>query len=92
METTPNNESGITVTDQLIHSEEARVWCDSVYRGIKKREEHKNRKIDWMISMRPGHHKLSEGAPVFFLPVTESLVIFKPQQFSSLGFLTTRLF
>lgn len=64
LETTPANDHDITVADQLLHGEETRVWGDAGYRGIEKREEHKNRKVDWFIAMRPGQRKqLSEDDP-----------------------------
>jgi len=64
LETTPANEHDITVADQLLHGEETRVWGDAGYRGIEKRDEHKNRKVDWLIAMRPGQRKqLPEDDP-----------------------------
>lgn len=64
LKTTPANDHDITVADQLRHGEETRVWGDAGYRGIEKREEHKNRKVDWFIAMRPGQRKqLSEDDP-----------------------------
>lgn len=64
LETTPANDHDITVADQLLHGEETRVWGDAGYRGIEKSDEHKNRKVDWFIAMRPGQRKqLSEDDP-----------------------------
>lgn len=64
LETTAANVHDITAADQLLHGEETRVWGDAGYRGIHKRHEHKNRKVDWFIAMRPGQRKqLPSGGP-----------------------------
>jgi IS5 family transposase len=61
--TTAANVHDITQADQLLHGEEERVWGDAGYRGIDKREEHRSRKVDWNIAMRPGQRKqLVEGS------------------------------
>lgn len=54
LETTPANESDINVADKLLHGEEEAVWGGAGYQGIEKREEHKERQVDWFIAMRPG--------------------------------------
>ena len=57
LETTAANVHDVTVADQLLHGEETRAWGDAGYRGINKRDEHKNRQVDWYIAMRPGQRK-----------------------------------
>ena len=52
--TTAANEHDITQADKLLHGDEQRVWCDSGYLGVDKREEHKARAVDWFIAMCPG--------------------------------------
>lgn len=52
--TTSANEHDITQTDKLLHGNEKRVWGDAGYVGVEKREEHKERDVDWFIAMRPG--------------------------------------
>lgn len=52
--TTPANAHDITQVDKLLHGDEQRVWGDAGYVGIEKREEHKNRDVEWFIAMRPG--------------------------------------
>lgn len=47
----------ITEADHLLHDEEQDVFADSGYRGIEKREEHKNRKVNCYITMMPGKRK-----------------------------------
>lgn len=54
IDTTPANEHDITAADKLLHGEEERAWGDAGYVGIEKRDEHKDRKIQWFIACRPG--------------------------------------
>lgn len=53
IETTAANAHDITAADKLLHGEEQRVWGDAGYQGINKREEHKDRKVDYFIALRP---------------------------------------
>ena len=55
--TTSANEHDVTVTGQLLHGEEKRVWGDAGYIGVDKRPEHAKRPVDWHIAMRPGQRK-----------------------------------
>lgn len=65
MNTTAANEHDITQADQLLHGEEDRVWGDAGYVGIEKREEHSERKVEWLISMRPGKRsRLAKSNPL----------------------------
>ena len=52
--TTAANEHDLTASGELLHGQEKRVWGDAGYCGIEKREEHKNRKVQWFIAERPG--------------------------------------
>ncbi|GAB3095897.1 IS5-like element ISVch5 family transposase [Pseudomaricurvus hydrocarbonicus] len=52
--TTPANVDDITQVDQLLHGHEKRIWGDAGYQGSDKREEHKDRNIEWQIATRPG--------------------------------------
>ncbi len=52
--TTSANAHDITQADKLLHGDEQRVWGDAGYVGIEKREEHKDRDVEWFIAMRPG--------------------------------------
>jgi transposase, IS5 family len=54
VETTSAEVHDIAVADKLLHGKEKRFLGDAGYTGIAKREEHKNRKINWMVAMRPG--------------------------------------
>jgi IS5 family transposase len=60
LETTPANVHDITQADKLLHGNEERVWGDAGYTGIEKRDEHKDRKVDWFIAMRPGKRSALE--------------------------------
>jgi IS5 family transposase len=53
IETTAANEHDITAADKVMHGEEQRFWGDAGYQGIQKRDEHKGKKIDWFVALRP---------------------------------------
>jgi len=57
MATTPANHHDITETDKLLHGEEEDDYADSGYRGIERRPEHQERKVNWHIAMMPGKRK-----------------------------------
>jgi len=62
MTTTPANHHDITEADKLLHGEEQDVFADSGYRGIEKRPEHQDRKVNWYNAMMPSKRKqLSDG-------------------------------
>ena len=62
MTTTPANHHDITEADKLLHGEEQDVFADSGYRGIEKRPEHQDQKVNWYIAMMPSKRKqLSDG-------------------------------
>ena len=54
IETTAANVHDLNAADQLLHGEEQRVWGDAGYTGIHKRDEFKDRDVDWRIALRPG--------------------------------------
>lgn len=54
VETTSAEVHDIVVADKLLHGQEKTVWGDAGYIGIEKRDEHKKRKAQWQIAMRPG--------------------------------------
>lgn len=57
LETTSANVHDVTVADKLLHGEEERIWGDAGYQGVYKRDEHKERRVDWFIAKRPGQRK-----------------------------------
>lgn len=67
--TTSANAHDITESAALLHGEEERVWADAGYQGVEKRDEHKDRKVDWWVAMRPGKRRqLEDGS---YLATTE---------------------
>ena len=55
--TTAANVHDITQAANLLHGEEACVWGDAGYQGVHKRSEHEDRKVDWLIAIRPGKRR-----------------------------------
>ena len=58
LETTPANESDVAVAHTVLHGGEKRVWGDAGHAGVGKREENREREVDWRIAMRRGQRKL----------------------------------
>lgn len=52
--TTAANEHDVTQTHALLHGEEKQVYGDSGYLGAGKREENKDKDVDWVVAMRHG--------------------------------------
>lgn len=61
VETTSANEHDITQTEKLLHGEEDFIWADAGYQGAEKREELKNKDVNWCIAARPGKRKTLAG-------------------------------
>ncbi len=57
METTAANAHDISQTEQLLHGEESTCYGDAGYLGVEKRDEHKNKEIEWEIAARLGKRK-----------------------------------
>ncbi len=53
IDTTSANQHDILSTDKLMHGSEKRLWGDAGYQGVNKREEHKDKEIEWFIALRP---------------------------------------
>ena len=47
----------LTASEELLHGEEVRVWGDAGYRGMEKREAHKDRQVAWHIAMGPSQRR-----------------------------------
>ena len=47
----------LTASEQLLHGEEDRVWGDVGYRGMDKREAHKDRQVAWHIAIGPSQRR-----------------------------------
>ncbi len=54
---TAANEADVTQTEHLLHGEEKDVFLDAGYVGADKREELKDRDINWQIAMKRGKLK-----------------------------------
>ena len=67
MTTTAANVNDVTEAHRLLHGNEAQA--DAGYQGVQKREEHRERRVEWQVAMRPGlspapESRESGGAPV----------------------------
>jgi IS5 family transposase len=54
---TAANEADVTQTEHLLHGEEKDVFLDAGYIGADKREELKDRDVNWQIAMKRGKLK-----------------------------------
>ena len=54
---TAANVADVTQTGQVLHGEEKTVYLDAGYTGVEKREELKERDIDWQVAMKRGKLK-----------------------------------
>lgn len=61
--TTPANEHDITQIQHLLHGDESMVFADAGYIGAEKREELKEKKVDWFISQRPSKTRALKKHP-----------------------------
>ena len=61
--TTAANEHDLNQADKLLHGEETFVFADAGYRGIEKRENLQDKKIDWYIAERPGKVRVLKERP-----------------------------
>ena len=51
------NVADVTQTGEVLHGEEKMVYLDAGYTGVEKREELKDRDIDWQVAMKRGKLK-----------------------------------
>ena len=58
LETTSANVSDVATAHALLHGGEERVWGDSGYQGVGKREENRDKAVDWRVAMKRGRRKL----------------------------------
>lgn len=54
---TAANVNDVTQAADLLHGEETDAWGDAGYQGVDKREELKDSKTRWSVSMRPGKRR-----------------------------------
>ena len=58
LETTSANESDVAAAHEVLHGGEERVWGDAGYTGVGKREENRDRRVDWRVAMKRGKRRL----------------------------------
>ena len=51
--TTSANAHDLRASEELLQGEEVRIWGDAGYRGMEKREAHKDRLVAWHIALGP---------------------------------------
>ncbi|CAN8142255.1 Rac prophage; IS5 transposase and trans-activator [uncultured Thiomicrorhabdus sp.] len=61
--TTSANEHDLNQAHNLLHGEESMVFADAGYTGAEKREELKEKNVDWFISQRPSKTKALRKHP-----------------------------
>ncbi|MBN8518017.1 MAG: IS5 family transposase [Candidatus Accumulibacter sp.] len=62
---TAANVADITQTGEVLHGEEKIVFLDAGYPGVEKREELKDRDIEWVVAEKPSKSKqISEDRPL----------------------------
>ena len=62
--TTPANVSDVATAHAVLHGGEETVWGDAGYQGVGKREENKDRDVDWETAMKPGRRRrLDKSGP-----------------------------
>lgn len=62
---TAANEADVTQTEHLLHGEEKDVFLDAGYIGADKREELKDRDVNWEITMKRGKLKAASEVSGF---------------------------
>ena len=61
--TTAANEHDLNQLNNLLHGDEEFVSADAGYRGAEKRDELKDRDVDWFIAERPGKVRILKKHP-----------------------------
>ena len=57
LETTSANVSDVVTAHALLHGSEERVDGDSGYQGVGKREENRDKDVDWRVAMKRGQRR-----------------------------------
>ena len=57
LETTSANEADVATAHAVLHGGEDRVWGDSGYQGVGKREENRDMDVDWQVAMKRGRRR-----------------------------------
>ena len=56
----PANEPDVAVAREVLHGGGERVWSDAGYAGAGRREENRDRKMDWRVAMKRGKRRLPD--------------------------------
>jgi IS5 family transposase len=62
--TTPANTADVTQAHALLHGREVDAFGDAGYRGVEKREENRDSKVDWYVALRPGKRRALPDTPL----------------------------
>ena len=57
MVTTAVNVRDATEAHPLLRGGELRVWGDAGCQGVQQREENRERRVEWLVAMRPGRRR-----------------------------------
>jgi len=57
LETTSANEADVATAHAVLHGGEERVWGDAGYQGVGRREENRDRDVDWQVAMKRGKRR-----------------------------------
>ena len=58
LETTSANVSDVAAAHAVLRGGEDRVWGDAGHEGVGRREENRNKDVDWRVAMKRGKRKL----------------------------------
>jgi IS5 family transposase len=73
--TTAANTHDLTPSHELLHGKEHRVFGDAGYMGIQKREEHRERSVDWLINVRHSQRREhAQTSPFYRLEQVKSQI------------------
>ena len=57
LKATSANVSNVATAHALLHGGEERVWGDSGFQGVGKREENRDKDVDWRVAMKRGQRR-----------------------------------
>jgi IS5 family transposase len=60
---TAANVNDVTQAHALLHGQESDVFADAGYQGVDKREENRDKQVNWHIAMRPGKRRKLPNSP-----------------------------
>ena len=57
LETTAANAADVSTAHAVLHGDEDTVWGDAGCQGVGKREENRDRDVEWETAMKPGKRR-----------------------------------